>query len=260
MDKQRGLTLPARGTAGDWILKLPDNRPGFTGVPEAEFGSLTLAAAVGIPVPDIQLLSAKGVPGLPDWVTASNSDSYAIQRFDRAADGRRVHAEVLAQVLDIPTSDERYKYSRANFDTIANVLAELCGRQTIGDVIDRIVLNALIGNGDAHLKNWAIIYKDGRNPSLSPLFDVLPTVLYIPGDDLGLKLNGSRAFSQVGTRSFDRLAVRAGLSVEEARNRAADAALRIASKWDILKDYLSKAHFATLTKHRDAIPVLRANR
>lgn len=47
-------------------------------------------------------------------------------------------------------------------------------------MIDRIVLNILVGNGDAHVKNWTFIYPDGSRPQLSPAYDIVPTVLYVP--------------------------------------------------------------------------------
>jgi serine/threonine-protein kinase HipA len=106
----RGLTVPVSGTAGNMILKLPDGRPGFQGVPEAEFAAMTLAGAVGIQIPQVQLLSAREVKGLGEWAEVSNRLSFAVARFDRSEDGRRVHAEEFAQILDIPPARERSKY------------------------------------------------------------------------------------------------------------------------------------------------------
>ncbi|MCK6544837.1 HipA domain-containing protein [Myxococcota bacterium] len=72
------------------------------------------------------------------------------------------------------------------------------------------VIDILIGNGDSHLKNWAFTYgEDGKTPRLSPAYDMVPTVLFIEGDELALKLGGKRAFravtrsrrSRVGSRS-----------------------------------------------------------
>ena len=112
--------------------------------------------------------------------------------------------EELAQVLNVPAAVEMAKYRRANFETIASIIGALCGLDSVGDVITRIVFNILIGNGDAHLKNWAVLYPDSITPVLSPIYDVLPTVLFIPGDDMGLKLAGSRAFEYVSTRELRR--------------------------------------------------------
>ncbi len=253
----RGLTVPARGEAGDWIVKLPDGRPGYEGVPEAEFACLTLASAAGITVPERNLVPTPDIEGLPAWAATTAGRSFAIRRFDRIGTDGRVHAEELAQVLDIPTANERAKYLRSNYETVATVLAALCGVGVIGEVIDRIVLNVLVGNGDAHLKNWAVIHPDGRLPALSPLYDVVPTVLYIPTDNLGMKLNGSRSFESVSTSSFDRLATRAGGQVNEARSRAIDAVGRILSNWNTLADNLSADHYRVLAERLKRLPLVK---
>jgi serine/threonine-protein kinase HipA len=250
------LVVPARGQAGNVILKFPDERPDFPGVPEAELGCLTLAARAGLDTADATLVSPHDVRGLEDWARRSSGMALAVRRFDRRDDDVRVHMEEIAQVMDIPTAVERAKYTRANFETIAVLVAALCGVEAVAAVIDRIVLNVLVGNGDAHLKNWAVRYPDGRTPVLSPLYDVLPTVLYLPGDDLGLNLNRSKAFGDVVPESFDRLAARTGFGVDVARRRVRDAVERIADHWSTLSDYLSADAFRRLSTRRDDLALM----
>lgn len=164
--------------------------------------------------------------------------------------------EELAQILDIPTAREDVKYLRANFETVASYVGALAGVESVGQVIERIVLNVLVGNGDAHLKNWAVLYPNGVTPVLSPLYDVLPTVLYIPSDDMGLKLAGSREFESVRLSSFDRLAVRTGYGVQQARERAHDAVERTLTHWDELRELLSVENYSRLTSRRDSLPIV----
>ncbi len=168
--------------------------------------------------------------------------------------------EELAQILDIPAANENAKYSRANFETIGAVLSALSGEGIVGEVIDRIALNVLVGNGDAHLKNWAVVYKDGISPSLSPVYDVLPTVLYLPGDDLGLKLAGSREFRTVTELSFDVMGRRSGYGVERARRRARDAVERIVANWATLRDYLLAEEYDQLTARRGDLGLVAGDR
>lgn len=257
LDPERGLTIPARGQAGDWILKLPDGRVGFDGVPEAEYASLELARQVGINVPPTQLVDISQIDGLPRWARTRAGQAFAINRFDRTPDGGRVHAEVLAQVLEVPTGNEKLKYIRANFETVASIVGGLCGLDAVEEVIDRLVFNVLIGNGDAHLKNWAITYPDGITPALSPAYDILPTVLYIPDDDLGLKLDSSRKFVSVTVNSFDRLASRVGLEVREARRRVLNMVEAVEAHWDVIRPFLAKEQYQQLTVRRDALPLFR---
>jgi serine/threonine-protein kinase HipA len=249
------LTVPVVGQAGNVILKFPDERAGFARVPEAELACLTLARHAGLDVATAALVSPHDVHGLEEWARRSNGMALAVHRFDRQGDVR-VHMEELAQVMDIPAAVEHAKYRRANFETIGVLVGALCGVGAVADVIDRIVLNVLVGNGDAHLKNWAVRYPDGRTPVLSPLYDVLPTVLYLPGDDLGLNLGKSKAFGDVVPKSFDRLGERTGFGVSQARQRAREAVERITDHWQVLVDHLDADAFRQLTDRRDGLPIL----
>ncbi len=116
----------------------------------------------------------------------------------------------------------------------------------------------MIGNGDAHFKNWSIIYPDGINPSLSPLYDVVPTVLYIPNDDLGLNLNGSRAFEDVTPARFERMGERTGFGAQEARRRATDTAIRVLDSWSVLGEHLAPDPYRRLTDRLKALPLASA--
>jgi len=73
---ERELTIPAKGQAGDWIVKLADERPDYQGVPEAEFAALELARAAGIAVPEAFLTDVKDIAGLPDWATAPGGRAF----------------------------------------------------------------------------------------------------------------------------------------------------------------------------------------
>lgn len=62
----KGLTIPAKGVGGSWIVKLPSAR--FKGVPENEYAMLTLARRVGIEVPEIALVDVSSIGNLPDGI------------------------------------------------------------------------------------------------------------------------------------------------------------------------------------------------
>lgn len=252
----RGPTVPVSGKSGDSILKLPDGRPGYAGVPEAEYAAMKLARGAGIDVAPVSLIDATAVPGLERWSTKLPGNSLLVQRFDRLKGGKRVHVEELAQVLDIPTAQTGSKYLKANFETIANVVSKIVGVSAVGEVIDRIVLNVLVGNGDAHLKNWAITYPNSRVPSLSPAYDIVPTVLYLNQDDLGLNLNGTKEFSALTPASFERLGAVSGFGHDAARERATAAVGRILDQWSILRDLLPREQFIYLDSRLAALKLV----
>lgn len=252
----RGLTLPVQGQAGNYILKLPDSRMNYHSVPEAEFAAMTLAHNSGIPTASVSLIDATSIEGI-DSRLGGGGDSLLVERFDRTASGDRIHIEELAQVMWISTSAQDAKYSKANFETIANYAGALGGLEAVCDVIDRIVLNVLIGNGDAHLKNWAFVYDDGVNARLSPAYDIVPTVLFIQGDNLGLNLDGSKSFETVDFSSFQRLGDVSGLGGHEAQERARSAAERVMEAWPDVEELVLREHFEILNSRLSTLRLLR---
>ena len=200
------LTVPAYGARGDWIVKLPDVL--FPGVPQNEYAMAKFATAVGIDVPDVKLVHRDELPEIPDRLWPGDEEwVYAIKRFDRAADERRtpIHIEDFAQVLD------RYpnqKYA-GNYETSAAFVYRGVHTPDLREFARRLVFMVLIGNGDAHLKNWSLIYPDRLTARLAPAYDLVTTFLYRDPDDgpedMALKLAGDRRFEKVSSTSFVRL-------------------------------------------------------
>lgn len=253
----KGPVVPVAGQSGDMILKMPDPRPGFEGVPEAEHAAMKFARRIGINAAEVQLIDASNINGLDRWSSKLSGESLLVSRFDRKGKNKRVHAEELAQVLDIPTARHSAKYRMANFETIANVIAKLVGTDAVGEVIDRIVFNILLGNGDAHLKNWALTYDNGRVPALSPAYDIVPTVLYIPDDDLGLRLDGTRQFARITTENFERLGGATGYGFMAARKQARLTTTKVLDNWNQLRDLLETKQFDFLTRRLNQLELVR---
>jgi len=113
-----GLTIPARGIGGSWIVKLPSET--YDGVPENEFSMMTLARKVGMNVPALELIDISAMGNLPRDVAAMNGQALAIERFDRLSDGSSVHSEDFAQVFGVYPGD---KYKKASMFNIASVIA-----------------------------------------------------------------------------------------------------------------------------------------
>ena len=77
-----GLTIPAEGVGGSWIVKLPSTV--YPGVPENEFAMMELARRIGIDVPETALVPIDKIKGLPKDVEAAGDNAFAIKRFDRS--------------------------------------------------------------------------------------------------------------------------------------------------------------------------------
>lgn len=159
------LTVPAAGQHGDWLVKFPDYR--HADVPRNEFAMMSLARAVGIDAPDVRLVHRDELDGVPPRMWPNDEEwAYAVRRFDRLPDAHRtpVHIEDFAQVRD--------KYPQAKYEGTFETVVALAyrGQDPAGlrEAVRRIAFSTAIGNGDAHLKNWSLIYPDRRVPSLSP--------------------------------------------------------------------------------------------
>lgn len=226
MDASKGLTLPVNGVGGDWIVKLPS--PRFQAVPENEYAMMTLARAVGIDVPDVRLVATKDIERLPQDLPEAFGRSLAVRRFDRPSAGERVQIEDFAQVFGVYPEN---KYRNASYGSIARVLWLETGEAGVTEYTRRLVFNVLIGNADAHLKNWSLIYPDRRTPMLAPAYDLVATIPYIAGDRLALSLGGTKAFAEVNLERFRRLAEKAGLPVRLVMQTARETVAHVRDLW-----------------------------
>lgn len=226
MEPSSGLTLPVSGVGGDWIVKLPS--PRFEAVPENEYAMMTLAKAVGIDVPEVRLVATADIGGLPRDLPEAFGQSLAVRRFDRSGAGERVHIEDFAQVFGVYPEN---KYRKASYGSIARVLWLESGEAAVVEFTRRLVFNVLIGNGDAHLKNWSLIYADRRTPQLAPAYDLVSTVPYIPHDRLALSVGDTREFREVDVTRFRRLAEKAGLPVGVVVKTVRDTVARFRDVW-----------------------------
>lgn len=190
-----------------WIVKPP--HPTHPNVPANEYTMMRLAAASGIQTPDVNMvkldaIDLAGLKGIsvPQWETWA----YAVKRYDRTATGR-VHAEDFAQIFNVYADQE---YTATNYDTVGRLIFDLFPNrfEQLEEFIRRLVVNILIGNGDAHLKNWSVIYKDKITPQLSPAYDLVSTIHTVPNDSLALNLGGEKRFESLDETHFDRLARR----------------------------------------------------
>jgi serine/threonine-protein kinase HipA len=221
-----GLTIPARGVGGSWIVKLPSRE--YDSVPENEYAMMTLARMVGIDVPPVQLVELDAISGLPEGIGSFKGPALAVERFDRLSDGSRVHIEDFAQVFGVYPED---KYKRASYRNIASVLAAESGEGDVAELIRRITFNALIGNADMHLKNWSLIYPDRRTARLAPAYDFVSTVAYITDEQAALNVSRSKRFDEFGLDELAHLAAKAQVSEPVVLRTAQETVARFREVW-----------------------------
>jgi len=230
MNRKGGLTIPASGVGGDWIIKLPSAT--YPAVPENETAMLRLAEAVGIAVPEHRLVPIDKIEGLPPLGPFAGKQALAVRRFDRLADGTRVHMEDLAQVFGVVPEE---KYKKVGTAQIVGTIAQVLGQAAAQDFIARLVFVILTGNGDMHLKNWSLLYPDGRTPQLTPAYDLVSTVPYIPHDGLALNLVGEKNMHKITRDRLKRLAEKAALPERETLATADRIVEAVREAWPNLR-------------------------
>lgn len=186
LDRTNNTLVPVE-TGGEYILK--PQIPAFPHTPENESCCMDIAAALGVEVPPHGLLPLND--GTP---------AYVVKRFDRRG-AEKIPQEHFLQILG-----HQDKYD-GSVEEIGRKLGEISDAPGL-DVqllFERVVLNFLIGNGDAHCQNYSISSAQEGHPRLSPAYDLVCTKLVIPGEeDSALTIHGKR--NKLGREDFEALA------------------------------------------------------
>ena len=185
-DKKLGELVPA-AEGGEYILK--PQPQAFPHLPENEQCCMDIAQVLGIDVPQHCLLA----------LTDGNF-AYVVKRFDRH-DTEKIHQEDFSQIL----GQDKYDGS---VEQIGRKLKEVSSVPGL-DVqlfFERVVLNFLLGNGDAHLKNYSINYHQDKWIRLSPAYDIVSSKLAIPDEkeESALAINGRK--NRISREDFDTVA------------------------------------------------------
>ncbi|UPA26787.1 type II toxin-antitoxin system HipA family toxin [Shinella oryzae] len=226
--KGGGLTLPLGDDQGSYIAKFPSTS--FRDVSENEYANLALAEAIGMEVPERELVEQSEFEGIPkEFETLSDGKVLLVKRFDRGANGERIHIEDFAQVFGVYPSR---KYEGAAYHDIAAALNVAVSSDAALEFVRRLALAAITGNGDMHLKNWSLIYRGaGDKPAFSPVYDVLSTVPYIPSDAMALSLAGERPFKALNAQRWKAFANRARLPEPAVLKAVTDTVERVNEVW-----------------------------
>jgi serine/threonine-protein kinase HipA len=252
------ISMSATGLGGNWIAKLPTNT--FQNLPENEFRIMSLARAIGLPVPEIRLVDLASIDGLPeDLLPVLRQDEsrsvYLISRFDRTGSRLRIHVEDFNQIANQPPAD---KYENRTSQWIANVIATLCPQEDVEDYVRRLTFGVCVGNNDMHLKNWAICYPDGTTPRLAPMYDFVCTRYYYPNAELGLSIGGTRSFEAIDFDVISRFATGAEISAKRARILARETVESIHASWPAIKSTMTDPlMIAAIERHFLTVPLMR---
>lgn len=252
-EKDGRYNLSAGGELGNWIVKTPSTI--HKDLPLNEFTAMTLASQAGVVVPEIKLVGVDQLDNLPGIKLPDESQAYAIKRFDR--DGaRRVHMEDFAQIL---VKYPHEKYDSANYEQIGKVIYDYSG-DGLGDVQEfakRLLVNILLANGDAHLKNWSLRYADAVTPRLSPAYDIVTTCVYVENESsFALNLGGGKSWRSVHYDSFKRWSEKVGVPWRAIEPHLKEVMERARDIWpEAIKDLpMNAQHKVALKAHWAGLP------
>jgi len=221
------ISIPLNGAPSTHILKPAIER--FAGLVFNEALCMRLARAVGLQAVNAEIGNVEGI------------DYLLVERYDRAVSAdskslKREHQEDFCQALGIVPE---HKYQSEGGPSLKQCF-ELVRATSATPVIDlqalldAVIFNWLIGNHDAHGKNFSLLYRgeiaSGLQTRLAPLYDLVSTVYYPElSSKMAMKLGGEYSSERISPKHFERLAEEAGLAKPMTKRRVVELAETILS-------------------------------
>src|ERR1017187_8830375 len=219
------VSVPLGGAPSTHILKPAVER--FEGVVFNEALCMKLAAASGLPAAAVETRTADGV------------DFLLVERYDRyprpAPNGEpvleRLHQEDFCQAQGIVSEFKYQKEGGPSLRQCFALLREVSSAPVIdlARLLDAVIYNYLVGNNDAHGKNFSLLYKNNENGNpeirLSPLYDIVSTVYYPElRREMAMKIGREYSSEKIMPEDFERLAEEAGLGKALVKRRVPELA------------------------------------
>ena len=218
------VSLPLDGAPSTHILKPAVER--FAGVVFNEAYCMRLAAAVGLPVARTEIRRVEDVEYL------------LVERYDRThlqgPEGislERLHQEDFCQALGIVSENKYQKEGGPSLKRCFALLREVSSAPVLdlARLLDAVIFNFLVGNNDAHGKNFSLLYHGagtaGLETRLAPLYDVVSTRYYSElTREMAMKIGGEYSSDRVSKTNFEQLAEGAGLAKPLVRRRVPELA------------------------------------
>ena len=209
------ILLPLDGTPSTHIIK-PD-LPRFPQSVFNEWFCMKLSAACGFDTASCDIVKFGGEP------------YYVTVRYDRQIENgavKRLHQEDFCQLLKCRPEIKYQDQGGPSIVDCARLLKSM--RLPVTDLvsfIDRVVFNFIVGNGDAHGKNFSVVYR-GKQPRLAPVYDVLSTTVYPAiAKRMAMKFDGKFEFKWISAAKI----IRTFAKAEIGEKVVADSIARVSS-------------------------------
>ncbi len=238
-DEQVSLML---GTAPSTHILKPAIEQ-FQNVVFNEASCMKLASAIGLPSADVEVRKVEDI------------DYLLVGRYDRkrheSGEIERLHQEDFCQALAVAPELKYQSEGGPSLKQCFSLLREVSTMPVVDLqlLLDTVVFNALIGNHDAHAKNFSLIYNTGSTAAarLAPLYDLVSTVYYPElSAKMAMKLGGEYVSDKLFPRHFEKLAEEAGLAkplvlrrVPELAHTTMEALARLETDHPVSRDVMS---------------------
>ena len=191
------IGIPKSNVPTSHILKPAIN--GFNETIENEFICIKAAKALGINVPDVKI------------GYANKTKYFLIQRYDREIINnkiKRIHQEDFCQASNIPSAYKYQSEGGVDFKRCFEILRTASQPAVaINQFIQLMIFNYLIGNNDAHGKNFSILHYDNGEIKFAPAYDILCSQVYPElSNKMAMKIGGHYKHDEILLRHFEKLA------------------------------------------------------
>lgn len=209
--KDGKIAIPLDNSPSTHILK-----PDFTtyeGVIFNEAFCLKLAKQISLPTANVEIKKVAEI------------DYLLVERYDRKINEKpsgiiRIHQEDFCQALSIPSSNKYQNEGGPSFKQCFDLIRAESSTPILdlNKMINAVIFNFLIGNCDAHGKNFSLLFL--HEVQLAPLYDLISTVYYKELSlKMAMKLGGEYKINLISTQHFDKLAEEIGFSKPEIHKR-----------------------------------------
>lgn len=247
-----GWAWPAAGAMSTHLVKPePVTDVGVPDLIRWEDWTLRLARASGLPAARTELADFDGRLAL------------VVERFDRSA-GRRTHQEDFTQALGVAARD---KYESSSDERRLRRIALAGGAEAldpaafVADLLSQVAFNLIVGNGDAHGKNYSLAIDESATFAMAPLYDVAPVYL-LNGiyQSFGHVVDGTARLRYLTAEHLVREATTWGAPARVAETIASVAARVRAALPDVAADGIDVGPVAELIDARAATAIAAAGR
>lgn len=240
------ISIPLGGAPSTHILKPAIEH--FEGIVFNEFFCMKLAHAIGLHVAKAEVGKVENI----DYLLVERYDRTIFKNSNGVESLEREHQEDFCQALGIIPDNKYQNEGGPSLRQCFALLRELSSAPVIDlqRLLDAVIFNFLIGNHDAHGKNFSLLY--GSETRLAPLYDVLSTAYYPDlSKKMAMKIGGEYASDKVFPKHFNQLAEEAGLAKPMVKQRVQELAETILLKMpDMITEHPVTKAVAVLIQSR----------